>query len=84
MVPVSIVGIVTMIVIVRVPVIVRVRMTMIVTVRMRMPMRMLVVDRLHAGSDGHVGLRLRVQSLTEEEHECGSQQREQGDQPDLV
>jgi hypothetical protein len=56
---------------------------MIVTVVVR---TVLVVfeDRLHAGSDCHIRLRLRVQLLAEQQHQGRPEEREQRNEPNLV
>ena len=67
-----------------------VTMAMIVVMRMRVTMRVfpgpvvLVVDRLHPGSDGHFGRRLRVEHLAEQQHQGRSAEREEWDQPDEI
>ena len=43
-----------------------------------------LVDRLHAGRHRHVGRRLRIEHLAEQQHQRRSEEREQRDQPDLV
>jgi hypothetical protein len=56
---------------------------MIVPVMM-WPMLVMLKDRLDAGRDGHVRLRLRIELLAEEKHQGRSEEREQRDQPNLV
>src|ERR1035441_2127425 len=44
----------------------------------------LVIYRLHTGSDRHLGHRLRVELLGQQQHDRRPEQREQRNQPDLV
>src|SRR5262245_31152241 len=58
-----------------------VMMTMIVI--MVMPV-IVLEDRLHAGRDGHVRDRLRIEHLAEQQHQRRPREREQRNQPDQV
>jgi hypothetical protein len=66
------------------PVSVSVVVTMLVWVPVGGVFRVPFIDRLHTGSDRHLGGRLRVEHLAQQQHERRPEQREQRNQPDLV
>jgi hypothetical protein len=59
-------------------------MTVIVGVPVGAVLPVPFIDRLHPGSDRHLGHRLRVELLAQQQHERRPEQREQRNQPDLV
>ena len=56
---------------------------MIVIVRMTV-MIVLVVHRLHAWSNRHFGLRLRIELAADEQHQRRAEQGKQRYQPDII
>jgi hypothetical protein len=58
----------------------------VVTVAVTVTMVVIVVmrNRLEAGNHRHLGRRLRIEPLSEQQHDESAKQWEQRDQPDLI